>query len=203
MVTTTLASPDTSPNHDLEPAAPVGSAEPSLVEGVLGEAQPGSSSGPRMLGGVVDESRPIDTSEQARPRPSVFRGGRTGLLTPTGPLNGAAAAALVAQIRALSAACRSLIVDLRRVDYVDSQGAKALLALRDAVSEAGGRLRLVIAEGSPVERTLRLLRFDGLFPIFRRAADAWRGKERKGKAHHGAGETRRGREKGTRHRGGG
>jgi anti-anti-sigma factor len=136
-------------------------------------------------------AEPDDPVGPADRRPWLFRGGRTSLVTPTGPLNGAAGTALLAQIRALTAACRSLIVDLRRVDYVDSQGAKALLALRDAVSEAGGRLRLVIAEGSPVERTLRLLHFDSLFPIFRRVTDAWRGKPAGQKTHHGAGEPRK------------
>jgi anti-anti-sigma factor len=70
--------------------------------------------------------------------------------------------------------CRSFILDLRQSEYVDSQGARGLLSLREEVANHGGRVRLVVAEGSRVERTLRLLDFGALFPMFRAAAEAWR-----------------------------
>jgi anti-anti-sigma factor len=108
---------------------------------------------------------------QSRP----VRGGRTALLAPPGPLDGAAAELMTRDARALIlTGCRALILDLRQSAYVDSEGARALLALREEVSHYGGRVRLVVAEGSRVERTLRLLDFGALFPIFRAAAEAWR-----------------------------
>ena len=51
---------------------------------------------------------------------------------------------------------------------------RGLLSLREEVASHGGRVRLVVAEGSRVERTLRLLEFAALFPIFRAAEEAWR-----------------------------
>jgi anti-anti-sigma factor len=103
------------------------------------------------------------------------RGGRTALLAPPGPFDGQAAELLTRDARALIlTGCRSFILDLRQSEYVDSQGARGLLSLREEVANHGGRVRLVVAEGSRVERTLRLLDFGALFPMFRAAAEAWR-----------------------------
>jgi anti-anti-sigma factor len=97
------------------------------------------------------------------------------LLAPPGPFDGPAAELLTRDARALIlTGCRSFILDLRRSEYVDSQGARGLLSLRDEVSRHGGRVRLVVAEGSRLERTLRLLDFGALFSIFRAAEEAWR-----------------------------
>ncbi len=107
------------------------------------------------------------------PRP--FRGGRTALLAPPGPFDGPAAEMVIRDARALIlTGCRAFILDLRQSEFVDSQGARGLLSLREEVAKHGGRVRLVVGEGSRVERTLRLLDFGALFPIFRAAAEAWR-----------------------------
>lgn len=104
-----------------------------------------------------------------------LRGGRTALLAPPGPFDGPAAEVVTRDARALIlTGCRSFILDLRRSEYVDSQGARGLLSLRDEISQHGGRVRLVVGEGSRVERTFRLLDFGALFPIFRAAEEAWR-----------------------------
>jgi anti-anti-sigma factor len=113
----------------------------------------------------------------ATPRPisRPLRGGRTALLAPPGPFDGSAAEVLTRDARALVlTGCRSFIVDLRSSDYLDSQGARGLLSLREEMANHGGRVRLVVSEGSRVERTLRLLDFGALFPIFRAAEEAWR-----------------------------
>jgi hypothetical protein len=55
---------------------------------------------------------------------------------------------------------------------MDTQGAWGLLSLRSEVSCRGGRVRLVVAEGSRVARMLRLLDFGALFRIFRAAEGA-------------------------------
>jgi anti-anti-sigma regulatory factor len=67
-----------------------------------------------------------------------------------------------------------LILDLSGVHFVDSEGVRALLLLRDQAEQRRARLRIVVSPNSPVERTLRLLRFDALFSIFRSASAAWR-----------------------------
>ena len=104
-----------------------------------------------------------------------LRGGRTALLAPPGPFDGEAAELLTRDARALIlTGCRAFILDLRRSEFVDSQGARGLLSLRAEVASHGGRVRLVVGEGSRVERTLRLLDFGALFPIFRAAEEAWR-----------------------------
>jgi anti-anti-sigma factor len=104
-----------------------------------------------------------------------LRGGRTALLAPPGPFDGTAAEFLTRDARALIlTGSRSLILDLRHTDSMDTQGAWGLLSLRSEVSCRGGRVRLVVAEGSRVERMLRLLEFGALFRIFRAAEEAWR-----------------------------
>jgi len=110
-----------------------------------------------------------------RPMSRPLRGGRTALLAPSGPFDGTAAEFLTRDARALIlTGTRSLILDLRHTDHVDTQGAWGLLSLRSEVSCRGGRVRLVVAEGSRVERMLRLLEFGASFRIFRAAEEAWR-----------------------------
>jgi anti-anti-sigma factor len=70
--------------------------------------------------------------------------------------------------------CRSLVLDLRQVDFVDSQGVKALLALREELLARRVPLRLVLSGESRVERTLRMLRFESLFEIHTSPSEAWR-----------------------------
>jgi anti-anti-sigma regulatory factor len=101
-------------------------------------------------------------------------GGRTALLAPPGTFDGTAVESLTRDARALIlTGCRSFILDLRHSESVDTQGAWGLLSLRSEVSHRGGRVRLVVAEGSQVDRMLRLLEFDAVFPIFRAAEAAW------------------------------
>jgi anti-anti-sigma factor len=80
--------------------------------------------------------------------------------------------------RLLDTGCRALILDLTGVQFVDSEGVRALLLLRDEAEKRCARLRVVVTPGSPVERTLRLLRFDSLFSIFRSTSAAWKGRSR-------------------------
>src|SRR5438876_550895 len=79
------------------------------------------------------------------------RGGRTALLAPPGPFDGEAAELLTRDARALIlTGCRSFILDLRQSEYVDSQGARGLLSLRDEVTRHGGRVRLVVGDRKSV-----------------------------------------------------
>jgi anti-anti-sigma factor len=77
-------------------------------------------------------------------------------------------------LRLLETGCRALVLDLSGVQFVDSEGVRALLRVRDQAENRRARLRIVVPPNSPVERTLRLLRFDALFSIFRSASAAWR-----------------------------
>jgi anti-sigma B factor antagonist len=55
-----------------------------------------------------------------------------------------------------------LIVDLHRVDFLDSTGLGALIGAQRRAKEFGGEVRLVAKEG----QILRLLRITGLLKIF-------------------------------------
>jgi anti-anti-sigma factor len=105
----------------------------------------------------------------------VFRGGRTWFLGVTGPLDAVSVAGFRETVKGLlGEKCRSLVLDLRRVSYADSQGIRALLQLRDEMMQRRGRLRLVLPEGSRLRRALHLLQFDALFQIYSTPAEAWR-----------------------------
>jgi anti-anti-sigma factor len=105
----------------------------------------------------------------------IFRGGRTWFVGLTGPLDTVSVDGFRDTItKLLGERCRSLVLDLRRVSYADSQGIRALLLLRDQMMQRRGRLRLVIPEGSRVRRTLQLLRLDALFQIYATPVEAWR-----------------------------
>jgi anti-sigma B factor antagonist len=109
----------------------------------------------------------------------IYEGGRSRLVVARGPLAAATAMTFMGQVAGLlQRGCRSLVLDLRQVEFVDSQGIKALLKLRDEVLARRVPLRLVIAGESRVERTLRLLRFESLFEIHRTPSDAWRARLR-------------------------
>lgn len=55
-----------------------------------------------------------------------------------------------------------LIVDLSRVDFIDSTGLGALIGSQRRAKESGGEVRLVAREG----QILRLLRITGLLGVF-------------------------------------
>jgi anti-anti-sigma factor len=109
----------------------------------------------------------------------IYEGGRSRLVVARGPLAASTAFTFMGQVAALlQHGCRSLVLDLRQVEFVDSQGVKTLLKLRDELLVRRVPLRLVIAGESRVERTLRLLRFETLFEIHRSPSDAWRARLR-------------------------
>src|SRR5438552_13124244 len=105
----------------------------------------------------------------------IFRGGRTWFVGLTGPLDTVSVDGFrETMTRLQSERCRSMVLDLRRVSYADSQGIRALLLLRDQMLQRRARLRLVIPESSRVRRTLQLLRLDALFQIYATPVEAWR-----------------------------
>ncbi|MBI3911315.1 MAG: STAS domain-containing protein [Armatimonadetes bacterium] len=108
-------------------------------------------------------------------RTRLFQGGRTWFLGLQGAVDGEAEAHLQSlSIGGLPPDCRRLILDFRQVEYIDSQGVRWLLRLREVLATRCIDLRLVVRENSRVERALRLLAISNLFPIFRNPMDAWR-----------------------------
>jgi anti-sigma B factor antagonist len=120
-----------------------------------------------------------DTDVQRRAEESIrfkiISCGRVGYVHVAGPLDLSAIRPFKEKLQQLlDTGCRALILDLSGVHFVDSEGVRALLLLRDQAEQRHARLRVVIPPNSSVERTLRLLRFDALFSIFRSASAAWR-----------------------------
>ena len=125
------------------------------------------------------EARDLRRLELAPLLTRVFRGGRTWFLGLNGPLDSVSVGTFRETItRLLAEKCRSLVVDLRKVSYADSQGIRALLNLRDEMMQRRGRLRLVLPETSRIRRSLHLLQFDALFHIYSTPAEAWRSERR-------------------------
>ena len=60
---------------------------------------------------------------------------------------------------------RTVVLNLLRTDYIDSEGVRALLALERAAEARRIDLRLVLRPGSRAERTLLLLRLQNQFRI--------------------------------------
>ncbi len=60
--------------------------------------------------------------------------------------------------------CRTWIVDLSGVDFIDSAGMWTLLMVRDVVTQMNGRLALSGAAGQ-VAKALRLTRFDDFIGV--------------------------------------
>ena len=57
-----------------------------------------------------------------------------------------------------------LVVDLEKVIYMDSAGINLLYAVGGDLSARQQQLHLVVAPGSPIERTLRIVGADRAFP---------------------------------------
>lgn len=69
------------------------------------------------------------------------------------------------------AAARKVILDLSAVPLIDSAGVGAIATARKVVTERGGRLALIVAEG-PVLRLLRVTALDQTMPMFTTLRDA-------------------------------
>jgi anti-anti-sigma factor len=60
---------------------------------------------------------------------------------------------------------KRLVVDLERVTYLDSAGINLLFAVGGELSARQLQLHLVVAPGTPIERTLKVVGADRLFPV--------------------------------------
>jgi anti-anti-sigma factor len=82
-----------------------------------------------------------------------------------GPLDLEHAGRLVERLLPYLDGSRTVVVNLLRTDYIDSEGVRALLALERAAESRRADLRLVLRPGSRAERTLLLLRLQSHFCI--------------------------------------
>ena len=80
---------------------------------------------------------------------------------------------VASQLVELTAAPRKgLVVDLTAVSFLASIGLRALIASARGVQRRGGKMTLVVREGSTVVMSLKATGVDELIPVFNDALDA-------------------------------
>lgn len=86
--------------------------------------------------------------------------GSHDVIVVTGEIDLASAPKVQSAIEGFSG--QSVVLDLRKVEFMDSAGLKVLLNQRSRLVESGGNLRLVVGEGAVV----RLLELTGVTDAF-------------------------------------
>jgi anti-anti-sigma factor len=80
---------------------------------------------------------------------------------------------IASQLLALSSSPKKgIVVDLTGVKFLASIGIGALISSAKEVQSHGGKMVLVVNEGSPVNMSLEVTGVDEMIPIFRNLADA-------------------------------
>ena len=90
-------------------------------------------------------------------------GDRT-VVAPAGELDLATAPQLEDALRGPARAGGHLVIDLRRLSFMDSSGVRSLITTHGTVEQAGGRLSLVL--GPPDGPVAQVLRISGLLSVF-------------------------------------
>jgi len=67
---------------------------------------------------------------------------------------------------------KGVVVDLSAVNFLASIGIRALITSAKAVEQRGGKMALVVREGSTVVMSLQATGVDELIPVFNDAVDA-------------------------------
>ena len=93
--------------------------------------------------------------------PPSVRSGRTERVAITGEVDLLSAGELERWLRRVIAEsrCRTIVLDLGGLEFIDARGVSVLLAAKLAAEEAGRDLQVTNAHGSPA-RVLRLLGFE-------------------------------------------
>jgi anti-sigma B factor antagonist len=73
---------------------------------------------------------------------------------------------------AVPTSARALVVDLSRLEFIDSSGIAMLFSLARRLGGQRQALRVVARSGEPVQRVLELVEFDRAAPIYERVEDA-------------------------------
>ncbi len=103
----------------------------------------------------------------------VVEAGRMALARVQGPVDAEHAPSLLMQLEPLCTRHRRLVLDLRRADYVDSAGVRALLHLHERLEPHQGELRVVVQPNGRVERTLTLLQLPERIRLYHTVLTAW------------------------------
>lgn len=104
---------------------------------------------------------------------ALVESGRMVLARVEGPLDMVNTPGFLGRLQPLARAAHRLVLDLRRAQYVDSDGMRALLLLHREFEANQAELRLVVTPGSRVERVMQLLRLREHFHVYENASDAW------------------------------
>ena len=82
---------------------------------------------------------------------------------------------VASQLAELTAAPKKgVVVDLSSLQFLASIGIRALITSAKAVQQRGGKMVLVVDDGSTVGMSLEATGVDELIPVFRNASDAER-----------------------------
>jgi anti-sigma B factor antagonist len=73
---------------------------------------------------------------------------------------------------AVPTSARALVVDLTRLEFIDSSGIAMMFSLARKLSGRRQELRVVARAGAPVQRVLELVEFDRAAPIYETVEDA-------------------------------
>jgi anti-anti-sigma factor len=71
-----------------------------------------------------------------------------------------------------ASAPRHVILDLTQVTFLGSIGIRAIIGNAQLLQKCGGRMVMLVAENTPVSKTLDATGVDALIPIFTEIADA-------------------------------
>jgi anti-sigma B factor antagonist len=82
-----------------------------------------------------------------------------------------------ALIEAASAGKHDIVVDLTRVEFLDSTGLGALIGAHQRATEKGGAVKLAVGEG-PIARLLNITGLIRVFPVYATLGDALANHER-------------------------
>lgn len=104
--------------------------------------------------------------------PATETTGHKALLCWSGQLDAAASISFLTRARTLYRSCGCLIADLSGIDFLDSDGVRALLLLREEMEKVGRELRLVVPAGSRADRTLTLLQLMDRLQVYRTVTEA-------------------------------
>jgi anti-anti-sigma factor len=77
-------------------------------------------------------------------------------------------------VELVAAPRKGVVVDLSTVKFVASIGIRAIISSAKAVQQRGGKLVLVVTEGSMAQASLKATGVDRLVPVFENSAEAER-----------------------------
>ena len=77
-------------------------------------------------------------------------------------------------VELVAAPKKGVVVDLTAVSFLASIGIRALIASAKAVKQRGGKMALVVREGSTAIMSLKATGLDELIPVFSNVVDAER-----------------------------